>query len=545
MESPALAIAWEFRARHRWGVIAVAGYLLALTTFNILFLEPGHVVKWDPADGTVAAVGAQFGMTVMYLVGVFSFGFTGDLTARESIYPLRMFTLPVTTTALAGWPMLYGTVAVASLWVITALVGRWSWGVDLPLVWPALLAAAWLAWTQALTWMPYSLPGLRVIVTVLCLVALDAVILLALNFGAREALMVAFLAPQLPIAFLVARRAVARARRGDVPDWRNLFVRRPIAIDPRNRRAQFSSPARAQTWFEWRRLGRSLPVWVGILLLIELATLFLARDGAPSLVFYTLFFALVTPLVMAAFVALSLREANPDVRDNQGMASFLATRPLTSAALVAAKLTMALWTTLATWLLVLIAIPLALTLSHTWAAVIEPANRGIEAIGMPRAIVLALLLFAGLLASTWKQLVQGLYIGLTGRAWVMKVNATLLIFFAVLIGPFADWIMKNGNVRGALWDALPSILATLMFIKMAAATWIAIRLQRSHLLGDRALITGAAVWLAAVLVLYALLVWFVDTPLIARYFLMLIAILAVPLVRVSAAPLALAWNRHR
>ena len=40
--------------------------------------------------------------------------------------------------------------------------------------------------------------------------------------GSRELLMVAFLAPQIPLAFLVARTAVARARRGDVPDWSGL-----------------------------------------------------------------------------------------------------------------------------------------------------------------------------------------------------------------------------------------------------------------------------------------------------------------------------------
>ena len=545
MRTPALAIAWEFRRRHHWGVIAVASYLLVLATFKILFLEPGHVVKWDPPDGTAAVVVAPLAMTVFYFVAVFSFGLSGDLVARQSIYPARMFALPVTTAALAGWPMLYGTAAMASLWVTTGLVARLSWGIDLPLVWPALLMAAFLAWTQALTWMPYSLPGLRVIVTVLCLVALDAVVILALHFNASESLMVAFLAPQLPLAYLVARHAVARARRGDVPDWRNMFVRRPIADVPRNKRVQFSSPARAQAWFERRRVGRSLPGWVGILLPFELALLFLARADAPALVFYILLTALLTPLVMAAFVAPAVREANPHVRDSYGMAPFVATRPVTSAALVAAKLRMAIWTTLAAWLLVLVAIPLALTLSGTWPAVIEPANRAIKAIGAPRAFVIVLVLFSGLLASTWKQLVQGLYIGLTGRAWLIKANAALLLSFLVIIGPLAEWFMRNGNVRAALWDALPWILAILMCVKMSAAARIATRLYHSRLLSDRTLVAGAAVWLVVVLALYALLVWLVDTPLIPRYVLALIAILAMPLARLSAAPLALAWNRHR
>ena len=60
--------------------------------------------------------------TFFYFLAVFSFGLSGDLAARQSIYPARMFTLPVTTAALAGWPMLYGTAAMASLWLATRLL---------------------------------------------------------------------------------------------------------------------------------------------------------------------------------------------------------------------------------------------------------------------------------------------------------------------------------------------------------------------------------------------------------------------------------------
>jgi hypothetical protein len=80
---------------------------------------------------------------------------------------------------------------------------------------------------------------------------------------------------------------------------------------------------------------------------------------------------------------------------------------------------------------------------------------------------------------------------------------------------------------------------------MFDAAWIATRLYRSRLVSDGTLVAGAACWSAAVFALYGVLVWFVDTPFVPRYVLMLIAILAIPLARLSAAPLALAWNRHR
>src|SRR2546425_7779385 len=49
------------------------------------------------------------------------------------------------------------------------------------------------------------------------------------------------------------------------------------------------------------------------------------------------------------------------------------------------------------------------------------------------------------------------------------------------------------------------ILAGLVALKMSAAAWIATRLDRSRLLGERALVLGAACWLVAVLALYGVL----------------------------------------
>ncbi|MEP7325858.1 MAG: hypothetical protein ABI836_07920 [Gemmatimonadota bacterium] len=545
MRSPAAAIAWEFRQRHHWGLIALAGYLLVLAVIRPGIFEAVPRVNFDDSWSFAFVVVVPLTVTFLYFVAVFSFGLAGDLAARQSIYPARMFTLPVTNAALAGWPMLYGSGAMVLLWLATRLLAVWPSGIVVPSVWPALLAAALLAWTQALTWMPYPLPGLRVIVAVLGLATMDAVVLLAIQFRAPESMMVAILAPQVPLAYLVARAAVARARRGDVPDWRGrLARRRRIADGPPARRDRFPSPARAQAWFEWRQLGRSLPGWVAILLPFELALLFVT-GGFPELVFLILLGVLLTPVFMATFGAATVRRSNPHGSDSHGVPPFIAARPLTTAALVAAKLKATLWSTLAAWLLVVVAIPLGLMISGTAPVVVERARRLSEAIGTPRVAVIVLLLFAGLIASTWKQLVQSLYIGLTGREWLIKgsVFGTLALLF--LIGPIAQWIIEHREVQGGLWDALPSMLALLVGVKMAAAAWIVTRLYHTHLLSDRALVTGAVWWCVSVLTLYGLFAWFFSSPFFPRYVLMLIAILAVPLARLSAAPLALAWNRHR
>src|SRR5881394_1000608 len=543
MRSPALAIGWEFRRRHRWGLMAVAAYLFVVAMIRFVILEPGEPVLVD-SGRFVALVSVPLTTTFVYLLAVFSFGFAGDLPARHSMYPARMFTLPVTNAALVGWPMLYGTAAVTILWLAARLVAVWPSGIAIPVIWPALLAAALLAWTQALTWMPYGLPGIRLIVAVLCLAALDTVVLVALHFKAGEPTMVAILAPQVPLAYLVARFAVARARRGDVPDWRGMLARPARNAVLTRRRDRVPSPARAQAWFEWRRHGRSLPALVGLLLPFELALLWLAKD-APAFVFEILFLALITPPFMAACTAWTVSQPNPQVRDSYGVSPFIATRPLTSAELIAAKLKMAMWSTLAAWLLVLVAMPLALEWSGTWSVVIERVRRMHDAIGTPRAATVVLLILAGFIVATWKHLVQSLHIGLTGRAWIVKGSVLLTLTFLILLGPIIEWIIDTPSVQRALWNALPQVLAILVGIKMSAAAWIATRLDRRRLVGDRALVLGAACWCVAVLALYGVLVWFFSTPFVARSVLALIAILAIPLARISAAPLALAWNRHR
>ena len=140
---------------------------------------------------------------------------------------------------------------------------------------------------------------------------------------------------------------------------------------------------------------------------------------------------------------------------------------------------------------------------------------------------------------------QNLYIGLTGREWLIKSSVLLNLVLVIVAVPLAQWVLKSGEARAAIWDGWPAVVAVLAGMKMTAAGWIVMRLHASRLRSERSLVTGAACWCVAVLAVYGALAWFFSTPLVPRYLLALIAILVIPLARVSAAPLALAWNRHR
>jgi hypothetical protein len=267
---------------------------------------------------------------------------------------------------------------------------------------------------------------------------------------------------------------------------------------------------------------------------------------APALVIISLAVVALTPPIMASFVASTVRRAGAQRGDDYGLPPFLATRPLTSAALIAAKLRVSIVSTLITWLLVIATIPMALSLSDTWPIVMERALDLRDRIGLPRASAIAVLVVLALVATTWKRLVTSLYIGLSGRPWLIRTNIGVTMVVLVVAIPLAQWIGRNTlEIVIRIFDVVPQVAALLVAMKMAAAGWIVTRLDRSRLIESRVLLTAATLWLAAVLSLFAVLAWIADTPHIPRYGILLVAILAIPLARLSAAPLALASNRHR
>jgi len=110
-----------------------------------------------------------------------------------------------------------------------------------------------------------------------------------------------------------------------------------------------------------------------------------------SLIVETLLLVLVTPPFMATFVAATVSKSNHNASDSYGVTPFIAMRPMTSSSLVAAKLKVTMWSTITAWLLVLVAIPIALRLSGTAPTVIDWERRLIEVVGTPRAIAIVLL----------------------------------------------------------------------------------------------------------------------------------------------------------
>src|SRR5690348_1089702 len=100
MKSPGRALAWEFWRRHRWGWIAIAGYLVVMASVKAWALSSGHAVGTGDEETFGLFVMGPFSATILFAITVFSFGYSGDLSGRESMFPSRLLRLPITTRAL-------------------------------------------------------------------------------------------------------------------------------------------------------------------------------------------------------------------------------------------------------------------------------------------------------------------------------------------------------------------------------------------------------------------------------------------------------------
>lgn len=538
MFTVARAFLWEFRRRHQLGLILLAIYLVAFLVVQATILGPEYRVRLDPPNGFAFFVILPGVSMWFYMAGAFTYGLSGDLAARESIFPKRLLTLPVTTTALAGWPMLFGVAAAAALWIMMALFMRIA-GAEyrLPLVWPAVLSGLYIAWMQALTWMPYGITGIRVVIAVVWLFIVDAIVIAAFEKQVSQAAMLALLLPQLPIAYGMAWLAVSRARRGVVPDWTALWSA-PIDVGGRGvrRGRTFQSAATAQLWFEWRRSGRALPAMVALVVPAELLVLFLPGQEDRTIGnILVLLLVSITPPVLAFFSATMMGTPSP----------FTATRPVSDAALIGAKLKALLLSTAAAWAIVLVSTPLALIGSGASVSVVDALRPIADWIGNGRALALVVFAIAVLMLSTWRQLVQSLCVSLSGNQWLIKSTVVIGLIALAIFGPVIQWVSRHDAARAVMWNALPVIAMALVATKCAAGALVVVKLHARRVLSERAVIAGAAAWLLGVVAAYGFLGWFLTDVVTPAYLKAAMAIALIPLARVSAAPLAQARSRHR
>jgi hypothetical protein len=134
---------------------------------------------------------------------------------------------------------------------------------------------------------------------------------------------------------------------------------------------------------------------------------------------------------------------------------------------------------------------------------------------------------------------------MSGRDWAVKgiAFATLaLVTFGFLA---LGWILDSRYRIAVAWNAIPWLMAAFVALKLLLAMRVMQRGAARGLFTRKQLILGAIAWDVCVLAVYGVLAVILPAILVRRSFLLLVAMLVVPLVRLAAAPLAVAGNRHR
>ena len=538
MNSPARAIWWQMWHQHRWFVAAELAYLLLAAMLSHWLPDLFRRASLDATEIPMATqhLGLPIGLVIVHWIAIFQLTNT-DL--KNVGFPGYMFVLPVRTRALVGIPMLVGSVAMAGLWLFFAGLILRPVGIAAPLWWPAAAFVAGLTMLQALSWTPFTQNWLRIAAAVpLILVGIGGIALM-LWTGMPEFFMTGALLGAAAGCYAAAVAAVARNRRGDNIEWRLAGrILEWINHCRSTSRRPFASPAAAQVWFEWRGHGWLLPVFLLCMLIWPIGVIFLHPEDK-AFPWKILAVLLAVPSLIAGIVSSSL--GRQDAWTKYEMTSFLATRPVRTAALVRAKLVMAALSTVATWLVVMPFIGLTLVRPGFVADILQLA----QTVGYGRTLVTALAILAAAVASTWLQLVANLWTGLTGRSWVVTgVSVTLAIIMFACAG-IGFWIYLHPQWYAAVRAAGPWLLLGLILVKLMVAALVVAALARSRLVAPGSIAAMVALWCLVVAGLCVAIHFFAPSGPMGLGTAAAAIALGIPFSRLAAAPLALAWNRHR
>jgi hypothetical protein len=544
MRSPAQAIVWEICAKNRGWLLFAFG-LIPFCALLSLIAGPNHeLVKMMHV--------LCFMATFVSLIWVCSYT-ANDSRGRFSGFPSWMYTLPLRTSALVLYPMLLGFVltfvAVAG-WEFT-ISNYWGAPFELKyLGWHTLLFVGTLFSVQALVWSLHRFRWLRIWALVAVIFLFLYVGLVGHVFGFSHGVGVwfggVFLANLLAVVGAVA--GVARDRREGWQGWTGRLLERLLDLIPR-RRGAFESLARAQLWMEWRRKGLFLVILFGLVVALSICLfpLVAALYLRPVEMLFHFSYPFMFIVVLAGLIGGAVAKSDmwsPELEVHP----IVATRPLTTSAMVFAKMKAAALVSCRGWVLFgILLVPMIAfhgrlywwsdeatdfwpdfsnNFPNFWRWVTNPV------------VVLALVV------ATWHTVVQSMMVTLTGNKRQIARSAWLGMTVLALVIGSALWLYKNPSWVGPFLRILPWFTLAMMVLKAfgAVRAFIAVK----ALVSRRDFFVLVGLWaLTASLVLAAGIFAHVTHGMPAALLWLLVLWQFFPSGEIPQCVVALTSNRHR
>ncbi len=552
------AIGWQIWRRNRPGILTLVAAVGVTAAFNLLLERTG---RW-------AGFAEALGYTVLPLALVATLGFfhftEGQRMGGFGSFPHRLFTLPVSTAWLVAWPMLFGAIAVVTVYLAASRLIFAPLGQSLPTLWPCLYLVSACTVFQTILWCLAS----RRFLKLFCLSLAAAGLLLGWMFfipsviegtladwgfqGSPAAFLHRVgigLALSGPAAYAVSVRQICRQRHGGetrrtmaLGEW--LIDRLPV------RRRPFRSLTQAFFWHEWRQTGFILPACTAVVLALTFVPGCLAGPLSAGATTGILTWALVAPVGLAVIIGRGFGKPDfwsPDLAPSP----FHAVRPLRSGDWVLVKIRVALVSVLITW-------------AGVWLGLFVWASHAADFAGLdelwrlfklhyPASVrpFLAVLSIYALGVVTLRFLMSGLPTGLSGRkSWVYGAN-TLVALGLASVPVLLVWQGDRADPPlplHVLWPLIavsPVALALLVVLKVVLGMWAWHRVWSRGLLPAHAVLLSLAAWTLATLPLIAWTSLAVPHTDWLRHVFLLAAMLVVPLAGPPAAMIALDRNRSR
>jgi hypothetical protein len=568
MRSPTTALLWEIRREKGWLLWVV----VALISFGWLFNAVWGGTFRATEDGRQQLMSLDCWLACCSIFLVFgTFHYTEFNPQKQwTGFPYHLFTLPVRTWRLVALPMIAG-VGVAELTYLAWVKLIFVHDMVVRPAWFAALIGAYLVFFQTVLWALAAFRILRIIVLSLVGTSLVGVAFMPFfsqltpKWWLSENVLIAELAALALLAYLIAWNVVALQRTGGGvrENWLKKRADQILDLLPR-RRSPFGSAAAAQFWLEWRRSGLLLPGVVAAVLLLVVGPLSWHLRDETAIVLWILPQTLAMPVVLAA--AMSKGFSKPDFWSTDlAVPSFVATRPMATGGLVVAKLKAAALSAALTWTLVFVFLWLWLNL---WAKVdqLSMIRIGFWMVyghSVYPQYAIAALILATCILLTWKFLVNGFCVGLSGNR-TLFIGSPVAYCVAAIIGitafawllnhdqQFKAWVRHDPNELLFVFERMIAAAIVAKFW-LAAFSWRRISWRRTwqYLLlwaGATLLLITLAKLLWAngclTLSLMSVLDFLPLDPYRLECFLILAGLLTVPFARLGFAPSSLAANRH-
>ena len=528
----ALALPWLIWTRHRCWIVLGAIYFLAIAIASHL------MPRQEAFHGAIGLLSAPVPFFFIWLFGEFTFGREIDLARRESGFPDRMFTLPITNRQLVIWPMCMGVLAAGlSFLLFDNLVLR-PRGANLPVLWPTFFCSVLLAWMQAIIWTGFRHSWVRVFLAVSLLTCYIAAVTVANEAGASELLISAMLVAQIPLAYVVALRGVRLARSGSTGEaWKLPSLTNLV----RHKTPNLANRQQAQFWFERRLNGASLPVMTG---LISIAIVLwgwldagLGGNAKPIVMF-----AVIFPMCLSAGPSMARFRSKLEMRP---LVAFLATRPISTGELLIAKMKLIAYAIASSMVIGFGSMVLLCLTTDDSQAVTRGWESLVERSSWTLAVVTAVYVAAAIPILTWLLIVSNLWSSLSGRGWVavaFNCCAVVAICFGTLFGLRA---YAEPEMFGKALQSVPTILGVMTTAKMILGVLLIGLVARRKIMPWPVIVGFCVAWLLFVAASIAMVLSIVPEVEMYRQIGVCAVLFSTPLGGVALAPLALEWNRHR